>query len=113
MRYFQGISRFLGTAAIALLASGMVIASLAMSAAWASDLEEVCNVFYSDFEENVPHVDLSECPDVAGLRDTEDGFCRLGIHGAEGTVYVFEFLEDGEGCLVQAQSASMRDILPR
>lgn len=61
-----------------------------------------CPVPYSEFEENIPHVDLAVCP--RRNPDPDSGFCRLVMDGDAAYVYVFTFTED-EPCLSDIRKA--------
>lgn len=59
-------------------------------------LASACPVPYSEFEENIPHIDLAECP--KNNPNADDGFCRLVMDGDDAYVYAFVYTDD-EPCL--------------
>lgn len=67
-----------------------------------------CPVPYSEFEANIPHVDLIECP--KNKPDSELGFCRLVMDGDDGYVYVFLYTDD-DSCLSDIRRARKADYL--
>lgn len=88
-----------------MLASGFfLVSSLAPYFAQAAD----CPVPYSEFEENIPHIDMAECP--SNKPDSELGFCRLVMDGAEAYVYAFHYTDD-EPCLIGIKRAKKPDYL--
>ena len=83
----------------------LVIAFLALlTPVAASD----CPVPYSEFEENIPHIDMAECPN--NKPDSEDGFCRLVMDGKHGYIYAFRYTDD-EPCLFDTYRAKKSDYL--
>lgn len=67
-----------------------------------------CPVPYSEFEANIPHVDLIECP--KNKPDSELGFCRLVMDGDDAYVYVFLYTDD-DSCLNDIRRARKADYL--
>jgi len=67
-----------------------------------------CPVSYSEFEANIPHVDLIECP--KNNPDSELGFCRLVMDGDDAYVYVFLYTDD-DSCLSDIRRARKTDYL--
>ena len=67
-----------------------------------------CPVPYSEFEENIPHIDMAECP--KNRPDSELGFCRLVMDGDEAYVYAFLYTDD-EPCLSDIRRARKADYL--
>ena len=67
-----------------------------------------CPVPYSEFEENIPHIDMAECPKNAPDADT--GFCRLVLSGKQAYIYAFTFTDD-EPCLSDIGRAKKSDYL--
>ncbi len=67
-----------------------------------------CPVPYSEFEENIPHIDLIECP--KNKPDSELGFCRLVMDGDDAYVYVFLYTDD-DSCLNDIRRARKADYL--
>lgn len=67
-----------------------------------------CPVPYSEFEENIPHIDMVECP--KNKPDSELGFCRLVMDGDDGYVYAFLYTDD-EPCLSDIRKAKKADYL--
>ena len=75
-----------------------------ISPAFAAD----CPVPYSEFEENIPHIDMPECPD--NKPDSELGFCRLVMDGNKAFTYAFLYTDD-EPCLSDIRRTKKRDFL--
>lgn len=73
---------------------------------WAAD----CPVPYSEFEENIPHIDMAECPNQKPHPDK--GFCRLVMDGDDAYVYAFTFTDD-EPCLSGINKAKKSTYLMR
>lgn len=73
----------------------------------AAAAQAACWVPYGDFEENVAHVDMPECPGEAAA-DSREGkvFCRAGIDGAEITIWRFNVGADAS-CMVAAETMSL------
>lgn len=69
-----------------------------------------CPVPYSEFEGNIPHLDLAECP--KNKPDSELGFCRLVMDGDDGYIYAFLYTDD-EPCLSDIRRAKKADYLMR
>ena len=67
-----------------------------------------CPVNYSEFEENIPHLDLIECP--KNKPDSELGFCRLVMDGDDAYIYAFLYTDD-EPCLSDIRRARKADYL--
>lgn len=67
-----------------------------------------CPVPYSEFEENIPHIDMAECP--KNRPDSELGFCRLVMDGDDAYVYAFLYTDD-EPCLSDIRRARKADYL--
>ena len=67
-----------------------------------------CPVPYSEFEENIPHIDMAECP--KNRPDSERGFCRLVMDGDGAYVYAFLYPVD-EPCLSDIRRARKADYL--
>ena len=67
-----------------------------------------CPVPYSEFEENIPHIDMAECP--KNRPDSELGFCRLVMDGDDAYVYAFLYTVD-EPCLSDIRRARKADYL--
>lgn len=67
-----------------------------------------CPVPYSEFEENIPHIDMVECPD--NKPNDENGFCRLVMDGQRAYVYAFLYTDD-EPCLSDIKRADKSDYL--
>lgn len=67
-----------------------------------------CPVPYSEFEENIPHIDMAECP--KNKPDSEVGFCRLVMDGDDAYVYAFLYTDD-EPCLSDIRKARKADYL--
>ena len=67
-----------------------------------------CLVPYSEFEENIPHIDMAECP--KNRPDSELGFCRLVMDGDDAYVYAFLYTDD-EPCLSDIRRARKADYL--
>jgi hypothetical protein len=67
-----------------------------------------CPVPYSEFEENIPHIDMAECPN--NKPDSELGFCRLVMDGDDGYIYAFLYTDD-EPCLFDTYRAKKSDYL--
>ena len=67
-----------------------------------------CPVPYSEFEENIPHIDMAECP--KNRPDSELGFCRLVMDGDDAYVYVFLYTDD-DSCLNDIRRARKADYL--
>ena len=65
-----------------------------------------CPVPYSEFEENIPHIDMAECP--KNKPDSELGFCRLVLDGDDAYVYAFLYTDD-EPCLADIKRAKKSD----
>ena len=61
-----------------------------------------CPVSYSEFEDNIPHLDLPACP--RNNPDPDKAFCRLVMDGDDAYVYVFTFTDD-EPCLSDIREA--------
>lgn len=79
---------------------------LIASPVWAAD----CPVPYSEFEDNIPHIDMAECP---GQKPHPDkGFCRLVMDGDDAYVYAFTFTDD-EPCLSGINKAKKSTYLMR
>ena len=69
-----------------------------------------CPVPYSEFEANIPHIDMADCP--KSKPNADDGFCRLVMDGDD--VYVYAFLyTDEEPCLSAIKDARKTDYLMR
>jgi hypothetical protein len=69
-----------------------------------------CPVPYSEFEENIAHIDMADCP--KGKPDADLGFCRLVMDGDD--AYIYEFLyTDDEPCLNDINKARKSDYLMR
>lgn len=79
-------------------ATGLLAAAMSAAPVWAQD----CPVPYSEFEDNIPHLDLPECPNKKPSPDT--AFCRLVMDGDDAYVYVFSFTDD-EPCLSDIRKA--------
>ncbi len=69
---------------------------------------ENCPVPYSEFEKNIAHIDLAECP--RNKPDSDKGFCRLVMDGQNGFIYVFHYAKD-EPCLTSIKKAKRSDYL--
>ena len=69
-----------------------------------------CPVPYSEFEENIPHIDMAECPN--NKPDADLGFCRLVMDGDDAYVYAFHYTDD-EPCLSGIKKARKTDYLMR
>ena len=69
-----------------------------------------CRIAYAEFEPNVPHIDLVDCP---GRPEREGVFCRAQIQGVHITIYRFEPGPDGSSCLTDAESMAIRDFINR
>jgi hypothetical protein len=67
-----------------------------------------CPVPYSEFEENIAHIDMAECPKNAPDADT--GFCRLVLSGKQAYIYAFQYTDD-EPCLSDIGRAKKSDYL--
>ena len=67
-----------------------------------------CRVPYSEFEENIPHIDMAECP--KNKPDSDLGFCRLVMDGDDAYVYAFLYSDD-EPCLSDIRRARKADYL--
>ena len=67
-----------------------------------------CPVPYSEFEGNIPHIDMAECP--KNRPDSELGFCRLVMDGDDAYVYAFLYTDD-EPCLSDIRRARKSDYL--
>ena len=67
-----------------------------------------CPVPYSEFEENIPHIDMAECP--KNRPDSELGFCRLVMDGDDAYVYACLYTDD-EPCLSDIRRARKADYL--
>lgn len=72
--------------------------------AWAAQ----CPVPYSEFEENIPHLDLAECPN--NKPDSEQGFCRLVLDGDDAYIFTFLYTDDAP-CLFDTHRAKKNDYL--
>ena len=82
------------------------IFGLAVVPALASD----CTVTYSEFEDNIPHVDLMTCPN--NKPDDDTGFCRLAFNGKSATIFVFHYGED-DSCLADIKVMPVRHFLTK
>ena len=69
-----------------------------------------CAVPYSEFEANIPHIDMADCP--ANQPNADDGFCRLVLDGDYAYVYVFLYTDE-EPCLSAIEEARKSDYLMR
>jgi hypothetical protein len=69
---------------------------------------EHCPVPYSEFEENIPHIDMLACPKHSPNEDT--GFCRLVMEGEKVFVYSFHYTDE-EPCLVAIEKAKKATYL--
>jgi hypothetical protein len=67
-----------------------------------------CPVPYPEFEENIPHLDLAECP--KNKPDSERGFCRLVLDGDDAYIFTFLYTDD-EPCLFDTHRAKKNDYL--
>jgi hypothetical protein len=67
-----------------------------------------CPVPYSEFEENIPHLDLAEWP--KNKPDSERGFCRLVLDGDDAYIFTFLYTDD-EPCLFDTHRAKKNDYL--
>lgn len=90
-------------------AAAAVLAGLPLAGAAAA--ERACFIPYAGFEEKVPHLDIEVCPGRAALRP-EEGFCRIGLQGAEVLVYLFRHME-GEPCLAAVDRYAVNDFVAR
>ncbi|MBX6367327.1 MAG: hypothetical protein IRZ04_05055 [Rhodospirillales bacterium] len=87
------------------------LAALTLSAlALPAGATTVCYVPYSQFEEEVRHLDLAVCPDK-DLRNDE-GFCRLGLEGTTAYIYEFRFKGD-DACLERIDSLPWAEFAKR
>ncbi len=84
--------------------------SFALSLFAAPVMAAECPVPYSEFENNIPHLDLAECP--KNQPDSELGFCRLVMDGDDGYIYAFLYTDD-EPCLSDIREAKKADYLMR
>ena len=91
----------LGRTVLAAMSFGLVA-----TAALAND----CTVTYSDFEDNIPHVDLTTCPN--NKPDDDTGFCRLAFNGKSATIFVFHYGED-DSCLADVKVMPVRNFLTK
>ena len=91
----------LGRTVLAAMSFGLVA-----TAALAND----CTVTYSDFEDNIPHVDLMTCPN--NKPDDDTGFCRLAFNGKSATIFVFHYGED-DSCLADVKVMPVRNFLTK
>lgn len=69
-----------------------------------------CPVPYSEFEANIPHIDMAECPDNQPNEDA--GFCRLVMDGKRAYVYAFLYTDE-EPCLSAISKADKKDYFFR
>ncbi len=69
-----------------------------------------CRIAYAEFEPNVPHIDLTDCP---GQPEREGVFCRAQIQGVHITIYRFEPGPNGSSCLADAETMVIRDFVNR
>lgn len=67
-----------------------------------------CPVPYSEFEANIPHIDMATCPD--NQPNDDDGFCRLVMDGKRAFIYAFVYTDD-EPCLSDITRAKKADYL--
>lgn len=77
---------------------------------WSGAQAQQCPVPYSEFEQNIPHIDMAECP--KNRPDSELGFCRLVLEGDDAYIYTFLYTDD-EPCLSAIKSARKADYLMR
>ena len=95
----------LGRTVFAAMGFGLIVTAVT-TAALAND----CTVTYSDFEDNIPHVDLMTCPNNKPDEDT--GFCRLAFNGKSATIFVFHYGED-DSCLADVKVMPVRNFLTK
>ena len=88
----------------------MLPASIALGLAVAPALASDCTITYSEFEDNIPHVDLMICPNSKPDEDT--GFCRLAFNGKSATIFVFHYGED-DSCLADVKVMPVRNFLTK
>ena len=69
-----------------------------------------CPVPYSEFEANIPHIDMADCP--KNKPNADDGFCRLVMDGDDAYVYAFLYTAE-EPCLSGIEEARKSDYLLR
>ena len=69
-----------------------------------------CPVPYSEFEANIPHIDMADCPN--DRPNADDGFCRLVMDGDDAYVYAFHYTDE-EPCLTGIKEARKEDYLLR
>lgn len=86
--------------------TGLFLMATSLLPAAAAD----CPVPYSEFEANIPHIDMAECPDNAP--DADSGFCRLVMDGKKAYIYAFTYTQD-EPCLSAINRAGKSDYLMR
>lgn len=87
----------------------MLVAALFLTAAGHFPANAAdCPVPYSEFEANIPHIDMADCPDDKPNADS--GFCRLVMDGKKAFIYVFTYTED-EPCLSAIKRAGKSDYL--
>ena len=87
----------------------LTIALLFSTPAWAdNNSDQICPINYEIFEDEVSHIDLSECPD--NKPDADTGFCRLVFDGDEAFIYIFVYTQD-EACLNEIIKAKKSNYL--
>lgn len=86
--------------------SALALAALALPAGAAT----ICYVPYSQFEEEVRHIDLAACPGKRLAKD--EGFCRLGLEGETARIYEFRFKGD-EACLERIDTLPWAEFAER
>ena len=87
-----------------------VLAAMSFGLVATAALANACTVTYSEFEDNIPHVDLMTCPNNKPAEDT--GFCRLAFNGTSATIFVFHYGED-DSCLADVKVMPVRHFLTR
>ncbi len=70
-----------------------------------------CLISYSDFEEEITHLDIDACPADFSL-SAADGFCRLVLQGEQAVIYSFIFAED-DACLAGSRTYALQDLLTK
>ena len=70
-----------------------------------------CPIGYSEFEEAIPHLDITSCPPKIGI-SAEQGFCRLVLSGDDAYVYGFIYTDD-DACLSQVREVRLSDYLKK
>lgn len=88
----------------------MITLSVGFMPLWSVANAQQCPVPYSEFEQNIPHIDMAQCP--KNRPDSELGFCRLVMDGDDAYIYTFLYTDE-EPCLSAIKDARKADYLMR